>query len=214
MHKRWLTLAALLAAPAMSQETELPRIEPEPRWDVESIRDYFRQKEVSAPASETPAAPALPSPAPIITAPKTLLHGLSSDAVMAKLGKPALDRHDGRVRLLQYSGKTCVLDVLLWRKPTTTSFIVQHVESRTLKAEKSDLVGCLQKQYAARGLKYEVAAAPIPPAPMAPVPTVQTDPPSDASAPAQPAIIPPTPTPQQPVPGLSYPLGGQQPPPK
>ncbi len=214
MLKYALVLAVLLGTPAISQEMESPRIEPEPRWDVEAIRDYFRGKDGSKPGAQTPPEPSALPPLPLSANPKTLLHGLSPEAVISKLGKPVLDRRDGRVRVLQYSDRMCVLDIILWRKQTATSFTVQHVESRTLKAEKSDLTSCLQKHYAARGLTYEVAAAPIPPAPMAPAPVAQNGSPTPPAAPDQPAVIPPAPKPPQPAPGLSYPLGGQQQPPK
>jgi hypothetical protein len=208
-------LCTIFSVGVLAQETETPRIDAEPRWNADVVRDYLKQSDMQSPATaEVPPQPeavqAVTPPAPPQAA--TLLHGKEADMVLAKLGKPTLDRRDGRVRLLQFSRPACVLDVVLWRSPASPLQAVHHVESRTAKGVPSDLTTCLKKQYAARGLSYEMAAAPIPPAPPPPVPAVTTTP---SSAPLSPAPLPealPAPTQPQPAPGLSYPLGGVSPP--
>jgi hypothetical protein len=212
--------AFAIASPLFAQEVEAPRIEAQPRWDADVVRDYLRQQTgeqtvTDAPPTIPETAALQPEPLPVAK-PKTQLHGQSIDVVIKKLGTPSLDRRDGRIRLLQFVRPACTLDVIFWRSANQTNLIAHHVESRSARGTPTDLSSCLQKQYAARGFKYEVAQlpapAPTPAAPQSPAPVMKTEPLAPPSSVTETPAIPPEPIPPQPVPGLSYPLGGAQPP--
>jgi hypothetical protein len=219
----------LLASSVQAQEADAPKIEPTPRWDPDIVKSYLEKRSADM-ATDVPADPVLAAPEPpkVISLPqparqKTYLDGMEPNQVLAKLGKPSLDRRDGRVRMLQFTGKTCILDVLFWRAPINPQPGPQHVEARTLKGGKTDTDFCLQKQLAARGISMPrttvpvpppvvspPAASPTPPAPPGPVPELKTEPlppPVQTVTPADSAPKPPLP-----APGLSYPLGGPAPP--
>lgn len=207
-------MCAIFSVRTAPQEAETPRIDAEPRWDADVVRAYLKQNESAATLPPEPVpdpASVIPLPAPTPEA-TTLLHGKEADDVLAKLGKPTLDRRDGRVRLLQFSRSACVLDVVLWRPAAAPVQLVHHVESRTAKGVASDLTTCLKKQYAARGITYEMAAVPIPAAPQPPAHPVTAPPVSLPASSEKPPEVLPAPIQPQPVPGLSYPLGGTPPP--
>jgi hypothetical protein len=221
VRKLLLTLLCCQSVLVSAQEPAEPRIDPVPRWDPDVVKTYLEKQSIPAAAPPAPAPAALPSSPTLRSSPKTLLDGLDAPQVLTKLGKPSLDRRDGRVRLLQFTGKTCVLDVLFWRAPVNPSTAVQHMEARTLRGDTSNTETCLRAQLASRGQSLpKVApppvitppvATPTPPAPSTPAPETNAQPLPPRVPTALPAPVP-TPTPPLPAPGLSYPLGGPLPP--
>jgi hypothetical protein len=216
--------AILLTVPALAQENPAPKIEPTPRWDADVVRAMLQKEEsVAAPvAAPDPPAPTAPQLIPLPQEAPTYLTGMEPNQVLAKLGKPSLDRRDGRLRMLQFTGRTCILDVVFWRAPVNPAPGALHVEARSLKGDRTETNACLQKQLAARGISVpkpapveaasvtEQAAAPIPPAQAAIHHEIHAEPLAPANPPA--AATDPAPRRPLPAPGLSYPLGGPPPP--
>lgn len=96
-----------------------------------------------APAAQTAARPDPEAPLPEVDARPERFRGLGQSAVASELGRPALIRAEGPARVLQYRGRACVLDLVLYPGPDGPA--VRHLEARDpVDAAPRDTASCLK----------------------------------------------------------------------
>lgn len=88
------------------------------------------------------AAPVAPPPPPRPD-PQAIL-GLAPATVQALLGAPSLVRNDGNAQIHQFSGPTCIFDVVFYEPVPGAAFEARHVEARARDGARADAVICLQ----------------------------------------------------------------------
>lgn len=89
-----------------------------------------------------------PAPAPFVPVPQYGAAGLDrvlgrdANALVAVLGKPDADVHEGSARKLQFSGPICVLDAYLYPKGNSAP-VVTHVDARQRDGSPIDRASCV-----------------------------------------------------------------------
>jgi hypothetical protein len=103
--------------------------------------DTLAKAEEEQPAPVQPPLPPLSMTAPVdngehpvldtdaVPGPERLI-GLDEDGVAALLGQPAFKRRDPPAQVWQYSDRTCILDLFLYREGAGRSYKVAHVAAR------------------------------------------------------------------------------------
>lgn len=71
------------------------------------------------------------------------LVGLTTQALFAEFGAPALQIHEGASLKLQFRGPTCVLDAYLYPSGTSGGLAVTHVDTRTPAGSDTDQAACV-----------------------------------------------------------------------
>ncbi len=103
---------------------------------------------LSACGDGGPAPRMTPEPAPFVAPPQygpiglERVMGRDANALVAALGKPDADIHEGTARKLQFSGPFCVLDAYLYPKGNAAP-VVTHVDARQRDGSPIDRASCV-----------------------------------------------------------------------
>lgn len=69
--------------------------------------------------------------------------GRTAAMVVARLGRPALDIHEGDARKLQFESPACILDTYLYRPAAGGEPIVTHIDARLPDGRDMDRASCI-----------------------------------------------------------------------
>ena len=93
--------------------------------------------------AEAPPSAELPAPRAYSTLGLEGVIGSNARALIAQLGRPALDLREGPARKLQFSGPACVLDAYLYPARAGAEPVVTHVDARLPDGREMDRSSCV-----------------------------------------------------------------------
>jgi hypothetical protein len=98
---------------------------------------------LGACAGTSPPPTRIAAPPPAIAAPSLQVIGATAQALIARLGQPALDQREGPARKLQFRGEACILDAYLYPQPNNAPAHVTWIDARDRQGKDVDKAGCI-----------------------------------------------------------------------
>ena len=94
-----------------------------------------------APSTQAPPVRAVSRPAAVAGADGVI--GTTALTLIAQLGQPNLELHEGPIRKLQFLGPACVLDAYLRPPRSGAEPVVIHVDARQPDGREMDRASCV-----------------------------------------------------------------------